>query len=443
MANRWCNNFFVRSGLLSAAIVATSPALVQAQDLAGIVAKAREQTENGAFAEALKTLEQLPKTDLPPTLAVEAGLLEATAALVTQGAAGGQAACEKAVIASGYDPEVARDQSPKVRTVCRAAAEKVRKGRTENAGIKLGEISVTAPEVAWQPVRLSADVAQAPAWLRVVARVRSTAIEGSFDMPLAPSPDGPLRGTLDPSFIRPGSTLEITLVAQDKFGDLLVTSGQKAIAVPKREALVSLGEIPATAKVFVDDKPVQPDDSGRVGVEPGKHEVLMEVDEATASAKVEVERGAIASVTLSPQKAGGRTLAWVATGSAVVLGAVGGVLLGTAAARKTEIEELAAQREPGTNLPATTYSVIKTRDDERRLFTNVGTGLAIGGGVVGALAITLWLLPSGRKSAPKKDARFEQSGLRFAKGAQRPKPQVWTTIQPQIGLGTVGLSGQF
>jgi len=426
MANRWYSNLFVRSLLLSAAVVVTTGSPARGEDLAGIVAKAREQTENGAFADALRTLGQLPKNDVPPALAVEAGLLEAQAALVTKGEAGGQAACAKAVVASGYDPEVARDQSPKVRGICRVAAEKVRKERIEKAGVKLGDISVAAPEVAWQPVRLSADVEKAPAWLRVVARVRSSAIEGSFDLPLAPSPDGPLRGTLDPSFIRPGATLEISLVAQDKFGDLLVTTGKQTVAVPKREALVSFGDVPSSAKVFVDDKPVEPDDSGRVAVEPGKHEVAMEIDDASASAKVEVERGAIASVALSPQKGGGHTLAWVATGSAVVLGAVGGVLLGTAAARKSEIEELAAQREPGTNLPATPYSEIKTRDDERRLFSNVGLGFAIGGGAVGVLAVTLWLLPSGRSKAPAK------------KGAN-----VSPAVMPQIGLGTVGLSGQF
>jgi hypothetical protein len=426
MANRWCNNFFVRSLVLSSLVVVTTGAPARGEDLSGIVARAREQTENGAFADALKTLAQLPKNDVPPALAVEAGLLEATAALVTKGEAAGQAACAKAVIASGYDPEVARDQSPKVRGVCRVAAERVRKERIEKAGVKLGDISVSAPEVAWQPIRLSADVEKAPAWLRVVARVSSSAIEGSFDMPLAPSPDGPLRGTLDPSFIRPGAKLEISLVAQDKFGDLLVTTNKQTIAVPKREALVSFGDIPMSARVFVDDKPVEPDDTGRVAVEPGKHEVSMEVDDASASAKVEVERGAIASVALSPQKGGGKTLAWVATGSAAVLGAVGGVLLGISAARKTEIEELAAQREPGTNLPATTYGDIKTRDDQRRLFSNLGTGFAIGGGVVGALALTLWLVPSRRSKAPAKTGSF-----------------MLPTIEPQIGLGTVGLSGRF
>ena len=116
----------------------------------------------------------------------------------------------------------------------------------------------------------------------------------------------------------------------------------------------------------------------------------------------------------------------MATGSAVVLGAVGGVLFGTAVARKSEIEELAAQREPGTGLPATSYADIKSRDDQRRLFSNVGTGFLIGGGVVGAVAVTLWLLPSGRSKGPAK------------KGAN-----VFTTIEPQIGLGTVGLSGRF
>jgi len=429
MVNRWCSNVFVRSFLLTAVVVATTASPARGEDLAGIVAKAREQTENGAFAEALRTLGQLPTTDLPPALAVEAGLLEASALLVTKGEAAGQTACAKAVVASGYDPEIARDQSPKVRGVCRVAAVRVRKERIEKAGVKLGEISVTPPEVAWQPVRLSADVDKAPAWLRVLARVSSSALEGSFDLPLAPSPDGPLRGTLDPSFIRPGATLEISLVAQDKFGDLLVAANKQTVAVPKREALVSFGDVAPSARVFIDDKPVELDASSRVAVEPGKHEVSMEVDDAFATTKVEVERGAIARVALSPQKSGGgRTLAWVATGSAVALGAVGGVLFGTAVARKSEIEDLAAQREPGTNLPATSYADIKSREDQRRLFSNVGTGFLIGGGVVGAVAVTLWLLPSGRSKgkAPEK------------KGAN-----VFTTIEPQIGLGTVGLSGRF
>lgn len=425
MTNHWCSNFFVRSSLLATVFVMTTGSPVHAEDLAGIVAKARDQTENGAFADALKTLAQLPKSDLPPALAVEAGLLEATAALVTKGEAGGQTACAKAVIASGYDPEVARDQSPKVRGVCRAAAEKVRKERIEKAEVKLGAISVATPDVAWQPVRLSADVGKPPAWLRVVARVRSSEFENSFDLPLAPSPDGPLRSTLDPSFIRPGATLEISLVAQDKFGDLLVTSDKQSVTVPKREALISFGDIPMSARVFVDDKPAAPDDAGRVAVEPGKHEVSMEVGDASASAKVDVERGAIASVTLSPQKGGGKTVAWIATGSAVVLGAVGGVLLGTAAVRKGEIEELAARREPGTNLPSTNYSDIKAREDERRLFSNLGLGFAIGGAVVGAAAVTLWLWPSGRSKAPTKGTNDS------------------FTVQPQIGLGFAGLSGRF
>lgn len=426
MTNRWCTNLFVRPILLASVIVASSGSLAFGEDLAGTVAKAREQTENGAFADALRTLASLSKADLPPALAVEAGLLEATAALVTRGEGAGQQACAKAVIASGYDPEVARDQSPKVRSVCRAAAEKVRKDRIEKAGVKLGEISVATPDVAWKPIRITAEVEKAPAWLRVVARVRSTGVEGSFDLPLAPSPEGPLHGTLDPSFIRPGTTLDISLVAQDKFGDLAVSGDKQTVAVPKREALIVFGYIPSSARITVDDKAVDPDDSGRVAVSPGKHSVAMEVDGASASTSVEVERGMIASVVLSPQKGAGRSLAWIATGTSAVLLAAGGVFLGIAVSRTAEIEELAARREPGTNLPATDYADIKTRDDERRLFTNVGIGLAVGGGVIGAAAVTLWLLPANRgKPAPKKDASLFHS------------------IQPQIGIGSVGLSGQF
>jgi hypothetical protein len=205
----------------------------EGQDLASVVAKAREQVENGAFGDALRTLNSLPKSEIPPTLAVEAGLLETQAALVTKGEGAGAQACTKAVVAAGYDPEVARDQSPKVRAACRTAAESARKDRIERAGVKLSDLEIEAPQVAGAPVRISATASVAPPWLRVIARVRSSAIEGSFDLPLAPSPDGPLRGTLDPSFIRPKAKLDITIVAQDKFGDLATTALTSSAISPR------------------------------------------------------------------------------------------------------------------------------------------------------------------------------------------------------------------
>ncbi len=411
-------------GLAGLMVVLGFAPSVLAQDLAGIVAKARGEVENGAYPEALRTLSGLPK-DLPAALAVEAGLLEATAALVTRGEGAGAASCAKAVIAAGYDPDLARDQSPKVRAACRIASDKVRKERLEKANVKLSELAVAAPTVAWQPVRVSASVTSTPPWLRVVARVKSSELEGSFDLPLAPSPDGPLRGTIDPSFVRPRSKLSLSIVAQDKFGDLASTDLQHELTVPEAEAMVSLGDVPSAARVLIDGNPMEPDDDGFVAVEPGKHTVEMQMDGATSSAKVEVERGNIARVALSPSKGGARTLAWIATGSAVVMGAVGGVLLVNAAVRSDEIEQAAARREPGTSLPLTSYEDIKKLDDERKLFSSVGTGLAIAGGAVGALAITLWLLPSGKGKAPAKQ------------GLSAP------VLVPLVGLGTFGLSGTF
>src|SRR5262249_54957210 len=149
----------------------------------------------------------------------------------------------KAVEASGFDPEVARDQSPKVRSACRAAAASARSGRVAHAGIHVGSLSVDAPEVAWQPVRVSATASSVPSWLHVVARVTSTALEGSFDVPLAPSVEGPLRATLDPSWMRPRAKLRIDLVAQDKFGDLGTTGVSVSVEVPVAEAALALGDL--------------------------------------------------------------------------------------------------------------------------------------------------------------------------------------------------------
>jgi hypothetical protein len=77
-------------------------------------------------------------------------------------------------------------------------------------------------------------------------------------------------------------------------------------------------------------------------------------------------------------------------------------------------------------LPATEYADIKARDDERKLVTNVGLGLAIAGGAVGVAAITLWLLPeSGSRRSPKTEKRAS------------------ITAVPVIGPGSLGLAGTF
>ncbi|EYF02159.1 Hypothetical protein CAP_7370 [Chondromyces apiculatus DSM 436] len=387
-----------------------------AQDLAGVVARAREQVENGAYADATKTLSGLPTTGVPDALRVEAGLLETTAALVTAGPSAGEAACAKAVVASGYDPEVARDQSPKVRAACRAAADKERGQRLARSQITLSGLKVDAPAVAWQPVRIAATANQVPAWLRVAARVTSSALEGSFELAMAPSLEGPLRATMDAAWCRPGAKITVELVAQDRHGDLggspppgaspsgpagSAPAGAPASAVsfvvPAAEAMLAFGQLPAGASVHVDGAPVKPGAGGRVPVAPGHHAVSLELtDGAFASAEVDVSRGAISRVALSPQRqARSRTMAWIATGTAVALGSVGGVLLLTADGRRREIEEASARREPGSSLPAVEYSQLQAIDDERKTLTTVGFGLLIGGGVAAAAAVTLWLWPDG------------------------------------------------
>jgi hypothetical protein len=311
-----------------------------------------------------------------------------------------------------------------VRAACRNAATTERKARLGKDSITLPDLSVEEPLVAWQPIRISAKASSVPGWLRVVARVTSSALEGSFDLALAPSLEGPLRGTLDPSWIRPKAKITIKLVAMDKFGDLGDVGQSKALDVPSSEALVSLGEVPDSATVSIDGSKVDIDAKGRVAVSPGEHTVEMELDNgASASTSITVERGGIARVALSPQKGGGRTLAWIATGTSVVLGAVGGVLMINAATRKAEIEELAAKREPGTGLPATEYADLKLKDDDRRTYQTVGTGMLIAGGAVGVAAITLWLIPRG--------------------GSKTSKPKEKATLTPLVGIGSVGLRGSF
>ncbi|HZF53335.1 MAG TPA: hypothetical protein VE093_32005 [Polyangiaceae bacterium] len=405
---------------------AAAPREAAAQDLSVIVARAREQTENGAYAEALRTLAALPKSNVPPALAVEAGLLETTAALVVKGADAGQAACSKAVIAAGYDPEVAREQSPKVRAACKAAAAEERRQRLARANVKLSDLDVQKPEVAWQPIRISATSSQLPPWLRVMARVTSSALEGSFDLALAPSLEGPLRGTLDPSWMRPKARIKVELVAQDKFGDLASPPQASEVEVPAAEARVALGEVPSGAVVSVDGTEVKPEPTGTVAVSPGSHTIKMELEDgASASTKVDVPRGSVARVALSPQTSGGRALAWIATGTSVALGAAGGVMLFSAASRASEIEELSQKREAGTDLPATEYSEIASKNEDRQTFATVGTVLLIGAGVTAAAAITLWVWPAGKASDAKASA------------AARP------LVTARIGPTSIGIAGSF
>lgn len=386
----------------SVALQLGAPCSAQAQDVAAVVAKARDQIDNGNFQDGLRTLSALKGRNVPPQLAIEAGLLETTALLV-QGPDQAGAACGRAVIAAGYDPEIARDLSPKVRDVCRAAAKKVRGDRlsADKEKVAVGELALEAPEVAYKPVRISTTVDKKPSWLRMVARVESSGLEGTFDVPLIPSDEGPLLGTLDPSWIRPNAKLTVKLVAQDKFGDLGDAIHTKKIDIPAREAAVALGKIPSDATITVDGEKVKADAEGRVAATAGKHEVRLSLPSgAYAETSVELARGTVAQVALSPQQQSpSRVLPWITTGTSLALFAAGGVLLINAQARKSELEDAAQQREPGTELPASDYATLKGIDDERVLFQNVGFGLLGGGGAVAVAALVLWLVPSGGGSS--------------------------------------------
>lgn len=392
----------------------------RADDLAGVVARAREQVERGDYAGALRTLEPMSADGLPKALAIEASLLEATSALVVSGNEAAEAACAKAVVASEYDPEVAREQSPKVRQVCRRAAVTERAKRLQREHIDLKDLRIEAPTIAWQPVRISATASGAPAWLRVVARISSPALAGSFDVALIPSLEGPLRGTLDPSWIRPRARIRVELIAQDRFGDIGSTGQLAQVDVPVAEAMVALGRVPAGATVKIDGAVVKPGPLGRAPVAPGVHRVTLDLaDGASAGANVDVARGSEARVALSPQKASSsRIFGWVAAGAGLTLGAAGGVLLLRADSRRSEIEELAARREYKSNLPAVEYSEIKSKDDDRKAFGAFGATLLIAGAATSVAAITFLAWPDGekKKETPPLNASIGLGGVSVAGG---------------------------
>ena len=414
----------VAAGALALCLAAPA----EAQDLASVVARARSQLDNGNYAEAGKILASLKNKELPSALAIEVGLIETSVAIVTSPDAA-TAACGRAVVAAGYDPNVARDQSPKVREVCRVAADKVRAERLGGEGLAIGKLAVRDPEVAFAPVRISTKLDKAPEWLRIVARIQSDALKGSFDLPLLPGDDGQMLGTLDASWLRPSSELEVALVAQDRHGDLGTATEKRTLSVPKFAGLIALGEVPSGAVVKLDGDKVTPDAQGRIPVEPGEHEVSLTLSNgANATTDVDVKRGAIVRVALAPQlSSGSRVWPWVATGTALTLGATGAVFMIVADSRRADLEEAAARREPGTELPATSYAELQSIDDQRNTFNTVGTGLLIGGGAMAVLATILWIVPSGDGPADEA-APATNAGLR---------------VQPLLGPGFVGLQGSF
>jgi hypothetical protein len=416
----------ITAALVLALATAAPPA--RAQDVASLVARARDHVEGGNYADALKVLAQLSGKDLPPAVAVETALLETTALIVVR-PGDAEGACERAILASGFDPEVAREQSPKVRAACRVAAAKMRGARLQRENVEVGALEPSTPEVAWQPVRVRAIARPRPEWLKFVARVTSKRLEGAFDVALVPGEDGELFGTLDASWLRPGDELTVSLIAQDRFGDLGGPVKSATVRVPKDEAMIALGTIPDGAVIELDGKRVTPGEGGRIPVTPGAHEVQMRQGEATAQADVDVARGSVARVALSPSASSSNALAWIATGTSVACLATGGVLMLVADGRRSDIEEAAARREPGTDLPATDYAEIAALEDDRVALSTAGTVLLIAGGATAVLAATLWLWPSrgGGDDEPPPPA------------ARRPEPRVDAALSP----GWIGVRGSF
>ena len=408
-----------------ASLALAVPTSASAQDAASVVARARAKVEEGAYADALRLLDGLGAKSLPPQLAVEAALLQATSSLVTSGPEAAARACRRAVLASGFDPEVAREQSPKLREACRAAAREVRSTRLREEHVAVGALVAPAPTVAYQPVRVSAELAGPPAWLRLAARVTTEgpgATEGAIDIPLLPSQDGLARGTLDADWIRPGCKLTVALVAQDRHGDLGAPLGTVSFSVPRAEAGIALGRIPEGASVLLDDAATGADASGFVAAAPGEHRVgLRLANGAFAETEITIARGEVAQVALAPELVGESYL-WpaITSGAAVSLLGAGTVFLLTSNARRLELEERAATREPGTNLPAYDYAELAGIDEERVTFQRLGIGLLVGGGVASIAASTLWIVSTSDENAP-----------------------VPVAAQLELGPGWIGLRGTF
>jgi hypothetical protein len=200
--------------------------------------------------------------------------------------------------------------------------------------------------------------------------------------------------------------------------------------------MIALGDLPIGATVMIDDAKTTPSAGGRIAVAPGVHFVELDLQSgASAVAKVDIHRGDVERVALSPQRATSATrlVAIVGGGLTLTLAAAGAIFLLNADAKRRDIEDLAAKREPGTDLPATSYADIASEDSDRKTFQGLGAGLLIGAGATGIASVVLWLWPDG------SHARRPSTS-----GALLPIVSVGAaSIEPRVGLGSLGAVVRF
>lgn len=378
----------------------------QGEEVGNRLADARRALEDVEYERVVALLMPLRTArDLPAALGTEAALLETTALVALQRTEQATEACRRAVALAGYDPTIARNQSPRVQAVCTTAAEQARRELIATRRIGIGEAVIRPGEVAWTPtrveVRFDGDLSGLVTQAEVAIGDQPAVTVG---LPASGQPTRVV--TLDANDAAPGARVSVTPLVRDAHGVLVRAPNATVATISRDEAAVRFGTGSDEGPLRVDGVPVarRATVGSLVPLEPGPHTIVVASPSGEARAQIRLRRGEVALLTMRSSRGVSAldVLRWTTTGLAVVAAGTGGVFQVFAAANANQLEIAANTRDPATGLPSIRYSDVAYLDENRQQFQSIALGLFIGAGVSAALATVLWVVPGGSRAAPAR-----------------------------------------
>jgi hypothetical protein len=356
-------------------------------------------------------------TGVPTALTVEAALLESSAYIALQQQAAAVAACRRGIVAANYDPEIAREQAPRVQAACRIAAAEARTALVEERRIAIGDVQVTSARVAWNPIRITAQIRGNVTNLVTEAEVRIND-NSAFTVVLRDAGGGIRSGSIDANLGVPGGRIQVVPLVRDEFGILVRSETPTTYIVPEDEAAVRFNAGSDEGPLEVDGRSTRA--RVRVGdVVPlplGSHVLEVRTPRGRSHAAINLRRGEIALLTLHSE-AGSNALdiaRWSSTVGAVALLGAGGVFYFLAASAGNQLAGYAeTARDPQTGLPLIQWSDVAPIDETRATNQNIAIGLFAGGAALAVVAIVTWAIPhpNSRRESRRTNAFELRPGL--------------------------------
>ena len=219
----------------------TDTAIAVDEPAGNLVARARAAFEQLEFEQTVRLLQPLhTRAGVPPLLAVQAALLETNALVAQQLTPAAIEACQRAVRFANFDPDVARDQSPRVQAVCHTAADQARREFVSSRHIRIATVNVITGPVAWNSVALQIRIEGDLTGLTALAEV---SVAGAPPAAVnLPGTGQTLRvAALDANLAVPRARIEVTPIVRDAFGVLARAESATIATVSANESAVRFG----------------------------------------------------------------------------------------------------------------------------------------------------------------------------------------------------------